>query len=286
MAKPFYFEQMEKPSSTRKVQQNCNDRAQGRCGRTSGSDHQDAPSAEVRLNRGAPAAVRPSGGSGWRSYWVAGVHHVDIPDEYILGREPAAKRQAQVHSISSSTKLQVRRSRLPDVWLRLGVKAKVDVFGDNNIDFDICWQGRRGTAFSQSWGQHGVLWVHPPQEEIMKSLQLIQFFKAKAVVIIMAVAEEQAWSSLLWGMCVKYYFYKAEFKLFEGHHQPADGTWAVLVDGANKMSGEQDDSEEYMMVAELEVKDTKSSRRSDRRWMLDQAIQRKKYKDRKEAGGW
>jgi hypothetical protein len=161
---------------------------------------------------------------------------------------------------------------LNDVWLRLGIRAKIDVYGDNDKDFFVCMNGK--DIYKNPWPKEHVLWVHPPQKEMLKALQLIQYFKIQAVVIAPVLKEEPAWSPFLWSMAKKYFKYTAESHFFKGDLQPEQGTWAVLVDGNNTISGGEDD--DYMMIAEADIQDTGSRSRRQRRRQLEQAIREKK----------
>ena len=149
---------------------------------------------------------------------------------------------------------------LNDVCVRLGVRAKIDIYGDNYKDFFICMNGI--DIYKKPWPKEHVLWVHPPEQEILKALKLIQFFKLRAVVIAPVTEEEQVWSPFLWCMAKKYFKYSADSHFFQGDRQPQQGTWAVLVNGNNTIPGDEDD--DYMMIAEADIQDTPSRDRRAR----------------------
>jgi hypothetical protein len=161
---------------------------------------------------------------------------------------------------------------LNDVWLRLGIRAKIDIYGDNDKDFFVAMKGIN--IYKELWPREHVLWVHPPQKEILKALQIIQFRKLQAVVITPVMKEEQAWSPFLWSMAKKYFKYPAESHFFKGDLQPEQGTWAVFVDGNNTTPGDGDGA--FMMIAEADIQDTKSRSRRQRRHHRESAIRETK----------
>lgn len=144
---------------------------------------------------------------------------------------------------------EVRRGAKRDIMCRLQQKAQVDVFGNDQDTFSICWKGQH-KQYDQ-WKHAAVLFICAPIGQIKKTISVVRFYKLKAIIIIPAWREIQSaeWYYQAWALTKKYYYYKEGHPLWIGE-QPPWGSFALMIDGclANRKDVEEDDNQEIMAI--------------------------------------
>ena len=177
----------------------------------------------------------------------------------------AVQKKATNEEIWQAKRYTMREKIMNEVALRLHVtKFDIDVFGTSPTK--LCtkfWD--RDRCFGQDWGSSGLLWINPPCNDLYDSVRMVKTSGATAVIILPDWPEAN-WYDLAWSMAVDYYRYDGK-KLFEEDQQPEWAVWAMKLDGAKTgLEDVQDDKErKTVMVCELQKKETKSSRRRQRR---------------------
>ena len=240
----------------------------------------------------------------WEVYRDTGI----LPEDQVQVPVQAVQQDVLGHGVSiaviptlknqqaktwSARRLEVRRSMRNDVFARLGVKPHIDVFGDNNKDFVEAWGGRKGSAFAHNWREAGMLWLCPPVTELLATVQIVQFQKAKGILVF-PDWKDYDWFDLVWFMVLKFHYYGPETKLYDvqDQQQPTWGSWVALIDGACSTVGEDDasaDKDKNILMTEVKVQDNTSRRRRKRRRLLAEAIKQpqqqktKQDKTKKEA---
>jgi hypothetical protein len=163
---------------------------------------------------------------------------------------------------------------LLDIWMRLRVRADIDVLGTaKTTKFPFYW-GKK--AWSRSWGDaDGILFINPPVNDLYDCIRKVRRDQAKAVAVVPDWREE-SWFHMIWPMAVRYHYYPAHAALYQDDC-PSWGSWAVYLDGSTTMSGggdlkgaETNKSQDrgFMKISAQEKQRNASSRRHYRRKVL------------------
>ena len=196
----------------------------------------------------------------------------------IIPQTKATKEQ-----IWAAKLFRVRAGMLPDIWMRLRVRADIDVLGTaKKTHFPFYW-GKK--AWSRNWGDaEGILFINASVNDIYDCIRKVRRDQAKAVAVVPDWREE-SWFHMIWPMTVRYHFYPAHAALYE-NDRPSWGSWAVYLNGATTMSGGEDlkgadntnrQDKGFMKISAQEVQRNASSRRNYRRKTL------RKYKKQQDA---
>ena len=190
-------------------------------------------------------------------------------------REEKKKEKIIINQWMNGIK-ELRNGAKRDIMARLNTRARVDVFGGDQITFLEGWQGKNKEY--NKWRDAGILFICPPVSQLSKMTSIIRFYKLQAIIIFPDWGEEgNQWYNPLWDIVKKYQYYAPSHKIWCGD-QPTWGSFAAVVDGASvDDQGDQGD-DMYIMAIEAKQQETRSLSRRKRRKKQAQAIKDSKNK--------
>jgi hypothetical protein len=163
-----------------------------------------------------------------------------------------------------------------DIFARLQVHPRVDVFGDDKVNFVEAWKGEQ--LRYETWKDKGILFMNPPIAGLAKLAGVIGTHKLKTVIVLPSWGETEyskGWYHKMWSMAVRYYKYKKGFRFWQGTEQPEWGMTALLLDGSKNLAKNAVSEDGDVLAVDMDHQESSSSRRRKRRKLAKTATKRR-----------